>query len=332
MAGGPSTPALAAAVSGAGGLGFLAAGMLMAPAVADQIEAVRRLTASPFGVNVFMPSRSPGDPAEIADYMRQLQPIADQSGVTLGEAVWNDDDFAHKIELLLDPEWTPAVVSFAFGCPEPELVRRLQEVGAQVWVTVTQVDEAEQAHASGADGVIAQGAEAGGHRGSFSDDDREPIPVLELVDAIRRALPGDGVQLIAAGAIMDGADVAGALAHGADAVQLGSAFMLTPEAGTNAVHRAALSRPGATALTRAFSGRRARGIVNGWMERVGDTAPSAYPAVNAMAGPLRKHGVAVGDPNLVNLWAGTRHDEARERPAADLVAELVGELEAARAG
>lgn len=332
MAGGPSTPALAAAVSEAGALGFLASGMLAPSALRDDLAAVRERTAEPFGVNVFLPSASPGDPDAITAYARELQPIADQHGVTLGAPEWSDDHYADKIALLLEPGLTPAVVSFVFGCPEPALIAELQAAGAEVWVTVTGLDEAEQAHAAGANALIAQGLEAGGHRGGFTDDDREPIPVLDLVAAIRHGPASDDLPLVAAGGIMSGAHIAAALAAGADAAQLGTAFMLTPEAGTNAVHRRAIAEPGPTALTRAFSGRRARGIVNGWMERVGDRPPSAYPAINALAGPLRRHGVAIGDPDLVNLWAGTRHEEARELPAAELIRELADELSAVGVG
>jgi nitronate monooxygenase len=165
---------------------------------------------------------------------------------------------------------------------------------------------------------VAQGAEAGAHRGSFTDGDGEPLPLAALLPLALAT----GVPVVAAGGLMTAADVAASLAAGASAAQLGTAFLLCPEAGTTAVHRQAIVRGGPTTLTRAFTGRRARGIVNRWIETVGDAAPSAYPEVHHLTAPLRAHGRAAGDPDLVNLWAGTGHHLAQEMPAASLVAEL----------
>ncbi|MDO9353453.1 MAG: nitronate monooxygenase [Solirubrobacteraceae bacterium] len=337
MAGGVSTPALAAAVSEAGGLGFISAGMLSPDKLRVQLAALRELTDRPFGVNVFSPSAAPGDELAVAEYASVLSGLVGEGSPSLGRARFHDDHYAAKLAILTDD--APAVVSFTFGCPSPQEIGELHDAGAEVWVTVTQVDEAQLAVAAGADAVIAQGSEAGGHRGAWTDDDREQVPTLELVAAIRRALDGAGAQghegdeeldggypLIAAGGLMTGEHVAQALGAGATAAQLGTAFMLTPEAGTNRPLRRLIAEDRPTAITRAFTGRRARGIVNRWMEQVGDSAPSAYPEVLTLTAPVRTHGLSVGDSDLMSLWAGERHQEARELPAAELVHELVSEL------
>jgi nitronate monooxygenase len=337
MAGGPSTPELAIAVSEAGGLGFLAAGLTTPDALRAQLAAVRAGTSRPFGVNLFVPSPSPGDPAAIAAYAAQIQPLAEAQGIALGEPRFDDGGYDALVEVVLED--VPAVVSFVFGRPSDDLVERLHAAGAQVWVTVTQVEEARAAVSAGADAVIAQGSEAGGHRGAWVDDETPQVPLLELISAVRHALDADGVPgkdgeadpaggfpIIAAGGLMTGEHVAQAIGAGATAGQLGTAFMLTPEAGTGHAHRRAIGGPAPTAITRAFSGRRARGIVNTWMTRVGETAPRAYPEVVHLTAPLRAHGSAIRDPDLISLWAGERHADARELPAADLMRELAEEL------
>jgi nitronate monooxygenase len=337
MAGGPSTPELANAVSEAGGLGFLAAGLTTPDQLRADLATVRAGTDRPFGVNLFVPSPSPGDADAIAAYAAQVQPLAEAQGVALGEPRFDDGGYDALVDVVL--ESPPAVVSFVFGRPSDALVEQLHAAGAQVWITATQVDEAQAAVAAGADAVIAQGSEAGGHRGAWVDDDRPQVPLLELVSAIRHALDADGVPgkdgeadpaggfpIIAAGALMTGEHVAQAIGAGATAGQLGTAFLLTPEAGTGHAHRRAITGTAPTAVTRAFSGRRARGIANAWMERVGETPPSAYPELVHLTGPLRKHGAAIRDPDLISLWAGERHADARELPAVDLMRELAEEL------
>lgn len=317
MAGGPSTPELVAAVGRAGGLGLLAAGYRSAEALADEIERVRALLGPrlPFGVNLFSPVPGPADPLAVASYAQRLAPLAEAAGVALGAARFDDDDFERKLQVVR--LLRPAVVTFAFGRPEPGLVHELQGAGIAVWVTVTTVAEAHQAADGGADALVVQGAEAGGHRGGFVDD-AAPLPLVELLPKVRRL----GPLIVAAGGIMDGPDAARARALGADAVQVGTALLLTPEAGTPEVHRAAVRGEGSTVLTRAFSGRLARGIANAWTAGPGEGAPSAYPEVHHLTQPLRGHGRTSGDADLVNLWAGTGHGRARDVPAATVVADL----------
>ncbi len=315
MAGGPSTPELTIAVSGAGGLGFLAAGYKSAERVRDDIAAVRRATDAPLGVNLFLVAETSVDAEAVASYAREIEPIAARYGAALGDPRYDDDDINAKLDFVVKER--VAVVSFTFGCPSPETVRRLQQAGIAVWVTITEPDEARIAAQAGADALVCQGAEAGGHRGTFEDiDGRGELGLLSLL-ALTRAV--SALPLVAAGGIAGGAGVAGALAAGAHAAQLGTAFMLCPEAGSSAPHREALKRPGETTITRAFSGRRARAIVNQFVREHEAHAPSAYPQVHHLTSPLRAAARAVGDGEAINLWAGQAYALTQERPAAELI-------------
>ncbi|HEY0166759.1 MAG TPA: nitronate monooxygenase [Jatrophihabitans sp.] len=323
MAGGPSTPALAAAVSGAGGLGFLAAGYKTVDAVRDELVQLRALLAEglPFGVNVFAPPGPSADPARVAAYARTLRGEAERTGAALGEPRWDDDRYGEKLDLLC-AEKVP-VVSFVFGCPTPADVRRLHESGASVWVTVTTADEAGVAAAAGADALVVQGVEAGGHRGGFDDEMPGEVGLLALLQLVRRSV-GSELALVAAGGIATGEAVAGVLAAGADAAQLGTAFLLCPEAATVAVHREALAHGVApTALTRAFTGRTARGVVNRFLREHSSDAPTGYPEVHHLTQPLRVAARQHGDPDGVHLWAGQAYPLAEPLPAAEVVHLLV---------
>jgi nitronate monooxygenase len=327
LAGGPSTPELTAAVSNAGGFGFLAAGYLAASALAERLERTRTLTDAPIGVNLFVPG-TPAPPDTADAYAARLADDARQAGVELGAARFDDDDWAAKLELLIA---TPVpVVSFTFGCPEPELVGRLHGAGSEVWVTVTRPDEARIAVDAGADALVVQGAEAGGHRASFRDDPAEDpgggIGLLSLLQLVRAQVD---VPLVATGGIATGAAIAGVLVAGAAAAQLGTAFLGCPEAGTAAVHRQALAGRAPTAMTRAFTGRLARGIRNRFLDRHSAAAPAAYPEIHHLTAPLRQAGRATGDPGLVNLWAGQSFELGHQLPAGQLVLTLADEARAA---
>ncbi|HEX3978366.1 MAG TPA: nitronate monooxygenase [Solirubrobacteraceae bacterium] len=329
MAGGPSTPALAAAVGEAGGLGFLAAGYKTPDAVAEDIAALRAASDAPFGVNLFAPSSEAEAHADVvAAYARTLAADADRHGVSLGGSRFDDDGYAAKVELMTRQR--VPVVSFTFGCPAPETVAALHSHDIAVWVTVTNPAETALAQDAGADALVAQGTEAGGHRAYFSDaGEHEEYGLLVLLHLLRTqsALP-----LIATGGLMDGPGIAAALVAGASAVQLGSALMLTPEAGTSEPHRARLAVAGPTRLTRAFSGRTARGIVSRFMDEHDADAPSAYPQVHHLTSPLRAAARAAGDADAINLWAGQGHASAQARPAGELVRALGAEAEAAARG
>jgi nitronate monooxygenase len=311
-------------VAEAGGFGFLAAGYRTPEAVADDLRTTRGLTARPFGVNVFVPGE-PAPPEAYAAYADRVDAAAREDGAEAGEPRFEDDWWDAKLQLLAeDPV---AVVSFTFGCPPPEALADLKAAGSSTWVTVTSREEAAMALAAGADALVAQGAEAGGHRASFVDDPAgEDIGLLALLQLLRAE---SDAPLVASGGIGTGGGVAAALAAGAGAAQLGTAFMRCPEAGTAEVHRHALAEDAPTRITRAFTGRRARGLVNRFMEEHDAEAPSAYPEVHHLTAPLRAAARAAGDAGGVNLWAGQTHVLAPELPAAELVRRLADE--AARA-
>jgi nitronate monooxygenase len=318
LAGGPSTPELAAAVSNAGALGFLGAGYLTAEALAAQVRRTRALTGQPIGVNLFRLVPAAVDEAAIARYARELEPEARARGVELGRPHFDDDGYDAKLAVALAAG--VEVVSFTFGCPTADEVASVHAHGSSAWVTVTSAAEARAAVFARADAVVAQGAEAGGHRGAWSDDDGPDRPLLELVAEL---VPVLEVPVVAAGGIADGDGVRAALAAGACAVQVGTSFLLCPEAGTSVAQRAAIAAGGETAMTRAFTGRRARGIVNAFM-RAHPDAPSAYPHVHHLTAPLRTAAREAGDADGFNLWAGVSVSRATPLPAAEVVASLLG--------
>jgi nitronate monooxygenase len=328
LAGGPSTPELAAAVSAAGGLGFVAAGYKPPATVAEELAATRALTGAPIGVNVFTPGAIAGEPAAAAAFAAPLGDEAARAGVALGAPRRDDDAFAEKVDLLVaDPV---AVVSFTFGLPGREAVDRLRAAGSAVWITVTDAAEARAAVEAGADALIVQGSEAGGHRGTFADG--PDAPDLTLLAALQLVAAAVDVPLVATGGIATGRAVAAVLAAGAAAAAVGSAFLRCPEAATSPAQRAALADGAApTRLTRAFTGRRARGIANRWMAAHEADAPVAYPDVHHVTAPVRAAARQAGDAGTFNLWAGQAYALAQERPAAEVVATLAADARAALA-
>ena len=203
------------------------------------------------------------------------------------------------------------------------MVAAVRSAGSEVWCTVTSTAEAAHATAAGVDALVVQGAEAGGHQSSFDDNDTAPSPLLPLLARVGRVTDK---PLVAAGGIATPATITAVLAAGASAAQVGSALMLTPEAGTSEAHRAAFSDDAPTDLTRAFTGRRARGIVNRFMREYGGLAPKAYPHVHYLTAPLRAAARAAGDRDVLNLWAGRAYRFAQPRPAAELISSWVEEL------
>jgi nitronate monooxygenase len=324
MAGGPSTPELAAAVNAAGGFGTVAAGYLTPEALGDALTRTRDLTADPIGVNLFVPgdpSDPDVDPAAIAAYAEGLQSEAERLTAALGDPRWDDDAFAAKVDVVARAG--VHTVSFTFGCPAADTLRRLKQAGTQVAVTVTSRAEADHAAAAGADLFVVQGTEAGGHQGTF--DPREPSRT-PLATAVREIAPLD-LPMIAAGGIMTAADAGAALDAGARAVQVGTAFLCTPEAGSSAVHRRALIEQlyEDTMLTRAFSGRWARGLANRFARDHVD-APGGYPQIHHLTRPLRAAAAKAGDPDVPNLWAGTGWRAIRQAPAGEIVVRIADGL------
>jgi nitronate monooxygenase len=320
LGGGPSTPALAAAVSEAGGLGFLAAGYREPDAVREEIEKLRRLTSRPFGVNLFVPGVPSRNPGGVARYAESLAGEASRYGVDIGEPRYDDDGWKAKLALVRE-EAVP-VVSFTFGCPEPGVLESLREAGCASWVTVTGNADASAATDAGTDALVVQGFEAGGHRGSHEPGAAADVGLLALLQLVREATE---LPLVATGGIATGRGVAAVLAAGAAAAQLGTAFMLTPEAGTSPAHREAIRGSGQTAVTRAFTGRPARGIENRFMREHGTDAPLAYPEVHNLTAPVRAAARAAGDAEGFHLWAGQTHCLAAEVPAGELVSRLAAE-------
>ncbi|MFI7399391.1 nitronate monooxygenase [Streptomyces sp. NPDC049541] len=331
MAGGVSVPHLAAAVCEAGGLGFLAAGYKTADGMYQEIKQLRGITNRPFGVNLFMPQPEYADPGAVEIYAHQLAGEAGWYETELGDPdSGRDDAYDSKVAVLLD---NPVpVVSFHFGVPSRQVLDSLRRAGTFTLVTATTPEEALAVQLAGADAVIVQGVEAGGHQGTHRDNPEAGgtgIGLLPLVAQVRETV---SIPIVAAGGIMRGGQIAAVLAAGASAAQLGTAFLATPESGANAVHKQALTNPlfARTELTRAFTGRPARGLVNRFLREHGPYAPAAYPEVHHLTSPLRKKAAAAGDAQGMALWAGQGHRMARELPAGQLVEVLAAELDAAR--
>lgn len=320
MAGGPSTPELVAAVTNAGGLGFLAGGYKTPQQLADQVTATRKLTVGPFGVNLFVVAANDADEEELDAYRRELQYDADRYGVEVGAQKWDDDMWTGKLEVINDLR--PDVVSFTFNCPEADVLTTLNRSGIHTAVTVTSSAEAQTAAERGARTLIVQGPHAGGHRATFdpaAEPGTEPLP--DLIRSISATL---NLPIIAGGGISTRHEVQEILDTGAAAVQLGTALLLADEAGTNAAHRAALRDPAftETKITWAFTGRPARGLRNRFMDEHDRRCP-AYPQIHYITAPLRAAALANNDQQALHLWAGTGYRNARTGPVADIIADLI---------
>jgi nitronate monooxygenase len=320
MAGGPSTPELAAAGSNAGGLGFVAAGYLTADVFAERLSAAQGLSSGPVGANLFVPQPSTATPQVIERYAAALAPDARRYGTELGTPRFDDDAWTAKIDVLL--ELRPAVVSFTFGVPGAEELQRLRAAGITTVGTVTTLPEAHLAVARGVDALTAQGPAAGGHRGTF---DPTAAPSDEpLDDLLASVTAGLDVPVIAAGGLMAADEVARVRQAGAVAAQLGTAFLLADEAGSSPVHRAALrdNTFTETAVTKAFSGRYARGLRNRFIDDHEAEAPFAYPEVHYLTSPLRAAAIRASDPQAVNVWAGTGFRKVTSGPVAEVMRML----------
>ena len=320
MAGGPSTASLVVAAAQAGAFGFLAGGYKTADAVRAEMDAVRAAGAPAFGVNLFVPGSPTRDAAAVVAYAGSLRAEAERLGVEPGEPRWDDDGWADKIGLLLGE--APPMVSFTFGCPPPDMIAEFRGRGTLVGITVTSRDEADLATGSGADCLIVQGREAGAHSGTFINFDPEDTR-LGLLGLLGEVAGTASIPLVAAGGLTDADGVATALAAGATAVSLGTAFLRCAESGAHPLHKAALADPRRTRteVTRAFSGRPARALVNRFMRDHSD-APAAYPEVNNATRALRAAAAAAGDPDGMSLYAGQGFRAALDLEAAEIIARL----------
>jgi nitronate monooxygenase len=319
--------ALAIATCSAGGLGSLPAALFSIDKLRSEIEAIRAQTRASFNLNFFCHMPPTPDAAREAAWRAALAPYYAEYGIDAasipagpGRMPFNDEA-ARVVE-----EFRPAVVSFHFGLPAPELLARVRAAGAKIISSATTLDEARWLEAHGADAIIVQGLEAGGHRGHFlSDDLTQQVGTFALLPQVVRAVR---VPVIAAGGIADRQTAKAALALGATAVQAGTAYLLCPEALTTAVHRAALKSDEAqhTALTNLFSGRPARGIMNRVMRDLSplsDRAP-AFPLAGLAIAPLRAKAEAQGRGDFSPLWAGQNVGAGKERPAAEVTRDLAG--------
>ena len=325
MAGGPSTPALVAAVSEAGGLGSYGSAYLSPAKLRDEIRAIRALTQKPFAVNLQIDDGAPATAAQLEAAHRALAPFRTALGLPKASAPPPPGPWRELFAVVLEER--PRVFSFCYGVPPPEVLDACRGASIFTLGTATCLTEARALEEAGIDAICAQGAEAGGHRGTF-DRDRDPplvgtmALVPQLVDAVK-------VPIVAAGGIMDGRGVAAALALGAQAVSLGTAFLLCPEAGTSAPWRAALqaARDDSTVITRAFSGRAARGLANRFTREMAGAALAPFPVQSALTREIRAAALRAGNADFLSLWAGQAAPLARELAAKELVAELLSEAD-----
>lgn len=327
MAGGFSTPQLAAAVSNAGALGSLAGGYLKPEQILEDFRSARALTDKPLNINIFAGGYEPTPVPDSGPMLAILGEIHADLG--LPEPVLpaaQPDPFPSQFEAVLEAR--PDVFSFTFGVPTDEAILRAKHRGITVIGTATTVEEAQALEAAGVSAVVAQGAEAGAHRGTFLKSfESSMVPTIELVTAICRAV---SIPVIASGGLMDGHDIAKARAAGATAVQLGTIFLPCPEAGTSEPHRRALlsAREDTTVITRAFSGRAARGLRNAFIEKLEGKEDSIlpFPVQNSLTRPMRTAAAKAGNPDFLSLWAGRGVARSHALPAAELIKQLAAEL------
>jgi len=320
LAGGASTTALVEGVASAGGLAFFPAGYRDPDDLASELSRLRA-SGAPFGVNLFVPDREPIDAAVYRAYREELLPEAEAVGVELpAEPVTDDDHWDEKVDLLASEP--VAFVSFTFGLPSAGEVERLKRVGSVLLATVTTVEEASAAAEVGVDALVAQGSEAGGHSATH-DPSRELTPT-DTADLTRAVIAASGLPTVAAGGVDGSVRVTELLHAGACAVAVGTLLLRTEESGAPAVHKEAMASPRftATASTRSFTGRPARGLLNGFMTRHEATAPVGYPAVHHLTRPIRAAAAASGDTDRLHLWAGTGFRSARTGAVAGVVRDL----------
>ncbi len=331
LGGGPSTPELVSAVSDAGGLGFLGAPYMSPAQIAESVQRIRALTSRPFGLNLFAGGWVDPGPVDATRMLGLMARFHERLGLPPpSPPSLPPDPFPEQLEVVLDAR--PAAFSFTFGVPPPDVLARLKAKGIVVFGTATTVREARLLTDAGVDAVVAQGVEAGGHRGTFASPFADGMtPTLRLVRDVAGAV---AIPVIATGGIMDGRDVAAALEAGAVAAQLGTAFLACPESGASAAYKEALlsATRDATVITRAFSGRPARGLANEFIASV-EAEPEAvlpYPLQNQLTRAMRQAAAQRGERELLSLWAGTGVARLRSLPARALVAIIAEELRAAR--
>lgn len=325
MAGGASSPELMAASSEAGALGSLGLAYRTPDQIAEDIAKTRALTARPFNANLFAGGYEPRRRVEPEPMLALMTEVHAELGLPPPVLPPNPESpFDAQFEAVIAAK--PAVFSFTFGLPSGAAIARLRAAGIIVIGTATTVDEARHLESAGVDAIVAQGEEAGAHRGTFLGAFEESmVPTLDLTRAIVNAV---SLPVIASGGLMDGGDIAAALKAGAVAAQLGTAFLPCPECGTPPAHKKALlaAREDRTVMTRAFSGRPARGLTNAFIERARPDTILPFRQQNDLTRPMRNEAGKRGDPRYLSLWAGRGVTRSRAMPAAALVETLVGEI------
>lgn len=323
MAGGPSTPALVAAVCNAGGLGSYGAAYLPRGKVREVIHGIRALTDKPFAINLFADDGEEASGETVQAAQEAIAKYREELGLPPSAPPAPPVTMAEAMPALID-ERVP-IFSFTFGIPPGAILTACRDAGIVTMGTATTVAEARALEDAGVDVIVAQGAEAGGHRGTF-DRNAEP-PLVGTLALVPQIVSAVRVPVVAAGGIMDGRGVAAALALGAQMASLGTAFLLCPEAGTSAPYRAALrqAQADATVITRAFSGRAARGLANRFTREMSGAPLAPYPVQNALTREVRSAAALAGKAEFLSLWAGQGAGLARDVPAGELVAQILRE-------
>jgi nitronate monooxygenase len=325
MGGGPSTPELVAAVSNAGGLGSLGAAYLAPDQITEAIRRIKSLTHKPFNVNLFAGGyeTTPYDPKPMLAVLSEIHKALALPAPVL--PALPPDPFSAQLEAVLAAD--PPIFSFTFGIPKPDAMAKLKARHITIIGTATTVEEARLLMEAGVDAILAQGAEAGAHRGTFAGTfEAAMVPTFQLVSSIHNAV---SVPVVASGGIMDGRDISKALRVGASAAALGTAFLTCPESGASEAYKRAVLAAGkdTTVITRAFSGRPARGLRNVFITRMTgkESMILPYPLQNILTRAMRTAAVSRGDSGFLSLWAGSGVARARALPAADLVKRLAEE-------
>ena len=333
LAGGGDTPELVAAVSNAGALGFIGGAYLTPQQIADAGRAVRAMTKRPFGINLFAPTAPPDLPASREAAISRIAPYFSELGLPSPSIPSSKPSYGFEEQFAAALEAGASVFSFTFGILPDVAIEAAKKAGMYLMGTATTVDEAIELEKAGVDAIVAQGSEAGGHRGTFRGD--FTLGMIGTISLVPQIVDAVQVPVIASGGIMDGRGIVATFALGAAAVQMGTAFLTCHESGIPEAYKEAIlhAHEDQTRLTRAFSGRPARGIVNRFMSEV-EPAGSAdailpFPLQNSLTRPLRVAAAKQGRPEFLSLWAGQGTRLARRQSAAELIARLAREMEAA---
>lgn len=316
---GVTSPKFVAACAEAGILGAIGAGYLDGNQTQKFIQEVKRLSTKPFAVNLFVLEEPRIDIDVLQKARMALQPFYEELGLSPVQSVISKDVFEEQVQAVIDED--VAICSFTFGIPPASTIQRLKEKNTYLIGTATTLEEAKLVEAAGLDAVVLQGSEAGGHRGSFT----EPMTLFTRNELLRQVVREISIPVISAGGIMSKEDVTEALASGALAVQIGTAFLVAEECEINATYKAEVlnSKPQQTTITRAFTGKPARGLINDFTERMKDAIVAPYPLQNHLTTTIRKESMRQGNKEYLSLWMGENSYLAQPGSVKDIVARLI---------